>query len=262
MPQAFHLVDAFTSCPFAGNPAAVYVLESWPAVDWLQLVAREMNQSETAYLVKNAAGYDLRWFTPQVEVDLCGHATLASAHTLWETGQANPSSPIAFSTRSGILTAARRGDLIELDFPLLRESPTAEPAGLADALGLRPRYVGQSQHDLLVEADSEATLRALQPDMTSLARVARRGVIVTAPSSDPSFDFVSRFFAPAAGIPEDPATGSAHCVLADFWHKRLGKTEFAAFQASARTGVLRVRVAGDRAVLGGQAVTVARGQLA
>jgi PhzF family phenazine biosynthesis protein len=261
MPLSFHLVDAFASRAFTGNPAAVYVLEGWPAADWLQLVAREMNQSETAFLVKNIAGYDLRWFTPKVEVDLCGHATLASAHVLWETGQAEGDQPIAFATKSGMLTASRRKEAIELDFPLLREEPTTAPTGVAEALGIQPVYVGKSRHDLIVEADSEASVRSLKPDMTRLAAVATRGVIVTARSVDSSFDFVSRFFAPAAGIPEDPATGSAHCVLADFWQKRLGKSEFAAVQASERGGVLSVRVSGERAILGGRALTVARGEL-
>lgn len=261
MPLSFHLVDAFASRAFTGNPAAVYVLDGWPAAEWLQAVAGEMNQSETAFLVKSSAGFELRWFTPKVEVDLCGHATLASAHVLWETCQADGAQPIAFATKSGVLTASRRGEAIELDFPLLREEPATTPAGLAEALGIQPVYVGKSRHDLIVEADSDATVRGLKPDMTRLAAVATRGVIVTARSSDSSFDFVSRFFAPAAGIPEDPATGSAHCVLADFWQKRLGRSEFAAFQASARGGVLKVRVSGGRAILGGRAVTVARGEL-
>jgi PhzF family phenazine biosynthesis protein len=260
MPLSFDLVDAFTAEPFAGNPAAVYVLERWPADEWLQRVAREMNQSETAFLVHIANGIELRWFTPLVEVELCGHATLASAHSLWQrnivTGPA-----ISFSTRSGILTATRVGDQIELDFPLLPEQPAAAPTGLAEALGIEPLYVGKSRHDFIVEAASDEQVRQLQPDFTSLASVATRGVIVTARSSDPAFDFVSRFFAPAAGIDEDPATGSAHCCLADFWQRRLQKTAFRAFQASPRGGVLTVRVAGERAVLGGQAVTVARGEL-
>lgn len=260
MPLPFDLVDAFTAEPFAGNPAAVYLLERWPADDWLQRVAREMNQSETAFLVSNAGGYDLRWFTPLVEVDLCGHATLAAAHSLWQRGTVT-GPQISFSTRSGKLTAVQTGAAIELDFPLLLESPAKEPPGLNAALGLQPLYVGQSRHDLIVEADSDAAIRQLSPDYTRLAQVATRGVIVTARSSDPAFDFVSRFFAPAAGINEDPATGSAHCVLADFWRKRLNKTAFRAYQASPRGGVISVRIDGERAILSGQAVTVARGEL-
>ena len=261
MPFTFHLVDAFASEPFAGNPAAVYLLERWPDDAWLQRVAREMNQSETAYLVRKADGFDLRWFTPLVEVDLCGHATLASAHILWSTGVISRDQPIRFSTRSGVLTATPAGDLIELDFPLLPERQVEPPTGLAEALGVTPIYVGQSRHDLVVVVATDAEVRQANPDMFRLAAVATRGVILTARSSDAQFDFVSRFFAPAAGIPEDPATGSAHCCLADFWRKRLQKDSFLACQASARGGVLAVRIAGDRAILGGRAITVARGEL-
>jgi len=261
MPFIFYLVDAFTSEPFTGNPAAVYLLESWRDDAWLQRVAREMNQSETAYLVRNADGFDLRWFTPLVEVDLCGHATLASAHVLLSTGVLAKNQPIRFSTRSGILTASAAGEQIELDFPLLPERPIESPGGLAEVLGVQPIYVGQSRHDLVVEVATDAEVRCACPDMARLAAVATRGVILTARSEDPRFDFVSRFFAPAAGIPEDPATGSAHCCLADFWRKRLQKDSFRAYQASSRGGVLSVRVTGERVVLAGQAITVARGEL-
>lgn len=261
MPLTFHLVDAFTAEPFAGNPAAVYILERWPADDFLQRVAREMNQSETAYLVKNAAGYDLRWFTPLVEVDLCGHATLASAHVLWSTAAVPPGKRIAFSTRSGVLTADQRGGLIELDFPLLPEQPSEAPPRLADVLGVAPLYVGKSRHDLVVEVASEAAVRQAQPDFTLLAQIATRGVILTARAESPDFDFVSRFFAPAAGINEDPVTGSAHCCLADFWRKRLHKESFRAYQASQRGGIVHIRISGSRALLAGQAVTVAQGEL-
>jgi PhzF family phenazine biosynthesis protein len=220
-----------------------------------------MNQSETAFLVRRGDGFDLRWFTPAVEVDLCGHATLASAHVLWTTGLAHREKAILFSTRSGTLTATPAGDLIELDFPLLPEHPAIAPPELAEALGVAPVYVGQSRHDLIVEVVSDGEVKGAKPDFARLAQVATRGVIVTARSSDPAFDFVSRFFAPAAGIPEDPATGSAHCCLAEFWSKRLDKTAFRAFQASPRGGVIHVRIAGDRAILGGKAVTIAEGQL-
>jgi PhzF family phenazine biosynthesis protein len=255
----FH-VDAFTDRPFAGNPAAVCLLSSWKEDGWLQAVAAEMNLSETAFLVKNPDGFDLRWFTPAVEVDLCGHATLASAHILWQQGQA-VTEEIRFSTKSGILKALRRGDDIELDFPLKPEEPAQAPPGLLEALGIPARYVGKNQFDYLVEAESETALRAMTPDFKRLKAVPVRGIIVTSRSPDARFDFVSRFFAPAAGIDEDPVTGSAHCCLGDFWRKRLGKTEFVAFQASARGGVVKVRVAKDRAYLGGKAVTVARGEL-
>jgi PhzF family phenazine biosynthesis protein len=255
----FH-VDAFADGPFTGNPAAVCLLDSWREKRWLHAVAREMNLSETAYLVKQPDHFDLRWFTPTIEVDLCGHATLASAHVLWQQGQAT-GSEIRFSTRSGILRAIRQGDDIELDFPLKPEEEATPPAGLLEALGVAARYVGKNQFDYLVEVESEAVLRSLSPDFKRLAAAPVRGIIVTSGSADPRFDFVSRFFAPGAGVDEDPVTGSAHCCLGDFWRKRLGKTEFVAFQASARGGVVKVRVTRDRAFLGGQAVTVARGEL-
>ena len=261
MPHTFHLVDAFTAQPFAGNPAAVYVLDHWPGDAWLSRVAREMNQSETAFLAKNTTGFDLRWFTPLTEVELCGHATLASAHILWTTGAAERNQPIAFNTKSGTLSARQSGDLIELDFPLLSEDPIPEPPGLSAALGITPNYIGKSVHDLIVQVPSDALVRSAQPNQSLLTQISTRGVILTAQSSDPKFDFISRFFAPAAGINEDPVTGSAHCCLATFWRKRLGKDSFRAYQASPRGGIVHVRIAADRAILGGQAVTVARGEL-
>jgi PhzF family phenazine biosynthesis protein len=255
----FH-VDAFTDRPFAGNPAAVCLLPSWKGDRWLQAVAREMNLSETAFLVAQPDHFDLRWFTPTVEVDLCGHATLASAHILWQQGQTT-GDEIRFSTRSGILKAIRQGENIELDFPVKPEGAAETPPGLLEALGVSARYVGKNQFDYLVEVASEAALRGLAPDFKRLATVPVRGVIVTSTSADPEFDFVSRFFAPASGVDEDPVTGSAHCCLGDFWRKRLNKSEFVAFQASARGGVVKVRVTKDRAFLSGKAVTVARGEL-
>jgi PhzF family phenazine biosynthesis protein len=254
------VVDAFTDRPFAGNPAAVCLLPSWEEDGWLQAVGREMNLSETAFLVKQSDHFDLRWFTPKVEVDLCGHATLASAHILWREGHvAGPE--IRFSTRSGILKALRQGDAIELDFPLQPAEESAPPAGLLEALAISARYVGKNRSDYLVEVESEADLRRMAPDFKRLAELPVRGIIVTSRSADPRFDFVSRFFAPGAGIDEDPVTGSAHCCLGDYWQKRLGKTELVAFQASARGGVVKVRVTQDRAFLGGKAVTVAKGEL-
>jgi PhzF family phenazine biosynthesis protein len=255
----FH-VDAFTERPFAGNPAAVCVLPSWKHDRWLAAVGQEMSLSETAFLVRNASGFELRWFTPKVEVDLCGHATLASAHVLWEQGFAT-GNEIRFLTKSGVLKAIRRGDGIDLDFPLKQEEPAPAPPGLLEALGVSAKYIGKNQFDYLVELESEAALRAAAPDFQRLAKTPARGVIITCRSTDPQFDFVSRFFAPGAGIDEDPVTGSAHCCLADFWRKRLEKTEFRAFQASARGGVVQVRVQNDRVLLGGNAVTVVKGEL-
>jgi PhzF family phenazine biosynthesis protein len=259
-PPLFH-VDAFTDRPFACNPAAVCLLPSWGQDRWLQAVAREMNLSETAFLVKQPDHFDLRWFTPTVEVDLCGHATLAPAHVLWQLGLAKPGEEIRFSTRSGILKAALRGQDIELDFPLKPEEPAQAPPGLVEALGVKPKYVGKNQFDYIVEVESEAVLRSMAPDFKRLATVSVRGIIVTSRSSDPRVDFVSRVFAPGAGIDEDPVTGSAHCCLGDFWRKRLGKNEFLAYQASARGGVVKVRVTNDRAFLSGRAVIVAKGEL-
>ncbi|OAI52913.1 oxidoreductase [Planctomycetaceae bacterium SCGC AG-212-F19] len=256
----FH-VDAFTDKPFAGNPAAVCILTDQRPDAWMQQVGAEMNLSETAFVNKEANGFRLRWFTPKVEVDLCGHATLASAHVLWEEGYAKPAEIIRFHTRSGELTATRNAGVIELDFPLIPEEPAPEPPGLADALGVPFKYVGKGRFDYLLEVDSEATLRKLAPNFRVLSNLTIRGVIVTSRSARPEFDFVSRFFAPGAGIDEDPVTGSAHCCLAAYWRKRLHKDSFVAYQASARGGVVLVRVNGDRAILGGQAVTVSKGSL-
>jgi PhzF family phenazine biosynthesis protein len=255
------LVDAFTDQPLAGNPAAVCLLDQWPLDEWMHGVAAEMNQSETAFLVPGGNHFELRWFTPRVEVDLCGHATLASAFVLWHTGRVPAEQQIAFSTRSGILTAARSGSSIELDFPLEPQNPASPPPGLADALGVALQYVGKSRFDYLVLVASERELRAMSPDFRKLSAIAARGVIVTARASQGPFDFVSRFFAPASGIDEDPVTGSAHCTLAHFWQSRLDKSEFTAFQASRRGGIVRVRIRGERVLLGGDAVLVARGEL-
>jgi PhzF family phenazine biosynthesis protein len=256
----FH-VDAFTATPFAGNPAAVCILSGWQPDPWLAAIAREMNLSETAFLVRGADSFELRWFTPKVEVALCGHATLASAHVLWQQNLAPRGEAIRFSTKSGILKAHYSGEEIELDFPLKPEEPAPAPPGLVEALGAQSRYVGKNQFDYLVEVDTEDVLRGLTPDFKQLASVAARGIIVTSRSGDKRFDFVSRFFAPAAGVDEDPVTGSAHCCLGDYWRKRLGKREFVAYQASARGGVVKVRVVKDRVFLGGRAVTVARGEI-
>jgi PhzF family phenazine biosynthesis protein len=253
-------VDAFTDEPFKGNPAAVCLLDREVHDGWMQAVAAEMNLSETAFLRPDGDGFGLRWFTPTVEVDLCGHATLASAHALWEEGEVAAGEPIRFATRSGVLTASSRSGEIELDFPATPPEPAEAPPGLLEALGVEPRWVGRSRFDYLVEVGSEQAVRALRPDLERLRAIETRGVIVTAGGSPP-FDVVSRYFAPAYGIDEDPVTGSAHCCLAPFWSDRLGKGELVAYQASRRGGVVRTRLAGDRVVLGGQAVTVLRGEL-
>ena len=268
MPIRIVQVDAFTNQPFAGNPAAVIVLPAAPDEAWMPNVAREMNLSETAFLVPQKGGpqdggYHLRWLTPAVEVDLCGHATVASAHVLWQDGHLPPDRQARFYTRSGLLTADRRGDWIELDFPAKIATAAEAPPELLPALGVaKAQFVGKNAFDYLVEVDSEQTLRGLAPDHSTLRKLPVRGIIVTARSSTPEFDFVSRFFAPGSGIDEDPVTGSAHTALGPYWAERLGKTEFTAFQASARGGVVRVRLNRDRVVLGGQAVTVMTGELA
>jgi PhzF family phenazine biosynthesis protein len=261
MPLTIFQVDAFTDTPFAGNPAAVCILPEPGEARWMQQVAQEMNLSETAFLYRQADGFHLRWFTPTVEVDLCGHATLASAHVLWETGHLPPEELARFYTRSGLLTAERKGEWIELDFPATPEKPATAPTDLARALGATPAYIGKNRFDYLVEVDSEGAVRTLKPDFPLLRTIPVRGIIVTSRASSPPYDFVSRFFAPGVGINEDPVTGSAHCCLGPFWSQRLGKNEFVAYQASARGGIVRVRVSGKRVYLGGQAVTVLRGEL-
>jgi len=250
MGQSIIQVDAFTAKPFSGNPAAVCVLPEAADETWMQNVASEMNLSETAFLYAQDDGYNLRWFTPAAEVDLCGHATLASAHVLWEAGHLPADAQARFYTKSGLLTAQRNGAWIELDFP-------AEPETEA---GVTTKYVGKNRLDYLVEVDSAATLRRLDPDFASLKRLASRGVMVTSRADSPDFDFFSRYFAPSFGIDEDPVTGSAHCCLGPYWQSKSGQDSFVAYQASARGGVLRVQIQGNRVLLGGQAVTVLRGE--
>jgi PhzF family phenazine biosynthesis protein len=254
-------VDAFTDKPFAGNPAAVCILSEPREARWMQNVAQEMNLPETAFVHREGDGFGLRWFTPTIEVDLCGHATLASAHILWEAGHLKPDQQARFSTRSGILTADRKGQWIELDFPAEPADLANAPPDLVAALGVPFKHVAKNRFDYLVEIDSEQTLRRLNPDFTRLSKIVARGFIVTSRATLSGYDFVSRFFAPGAGINEDPVTGSAHCCLGPFWSMRLGKAEFVAYQASARGGAVRVRVSGQRVHLGGQAVTVLRGEL-
>jgi PhzF family phenazine biosynthesis protein len=254
-------VDAFTSEPFGGNPAAVCLLTGPAAEGWMQQVAREMNLSETAFLYPEGSGYRLRWFTPTVEVDLCGHATLASAHVLWESGRVRPATRIDFETKSGRLSAEQQAGWIELDFPAKPVAPVNASPDLLSALGVPARFVGHNRLDYLVEVETESTVRALSPHLARLASLPVRGVMVTSRSDDLRYDFVSRFFAPGSGIAEDPVTGSAHCALGPYWMRQLGKDRLVGHQASARGGTVRVHVEGDRVRLGGQAVTVLRGEL-
>jgi PhzF family phenazine biosynthesis protein len=260
-PAPLYHVDAFADRPFGGNPAAVCLVSRWPGDAWMQSLAAELKHSETAFVQPGGESFELRWFTPAVEVDLCGHATLASAFVLWHAGFAPAGEPIRFSTRSGILTARQRDEAIELDFPLDKQTETPPPQGLLEALGVDAKYVGRGRFDYLIEVESEDLLRRMLPDFRRLAAVDCRGVIVTARSSREPFDFVSRFFAPAAGVDEDPVTGSAHCTLAHFWQQRLGRERLTAYQASARGGVVGVSVDGDRVRLAGRAVMVFEGSL-
>ena len=258
------VIDAFTSRPFEGNPAAVCLLSEMPDETLMQAIAAEMNLSETAFVVpEGEQEYRIRWFTPAAEVDLCGHATLASAHALWESGQV-AGEEISFVCKSGRLGARRDGETIVLDFPAKPAASCDPPEGLLEALGVaRPEHVARSQYDYLVVLKSAEEVRKLAPDFGVLTRVKARGVIVTAPAEDGAgHDFVSRFFAPAVGVNEDPVTGSAHCCLAVYWSERLGKSRMLAHQASRRGGEVRVEHRGDRVDLGGSAVTVMSGTLA
>jgi PhzF family phenazine biosynthesis protein len=254
-------VDAFTSQPFTGNPAAVCILSRHRNDEWMQKVAREMNLSETAFVEQRKDGFNLRWFTPAVEVELCGHATLASAHALWESGYLAKDAKAAFFTKSGLITAERKHGWIEMNFPAEPETTASAPPGLSKALEVEFNYVGKNRFDYLVEVDAEETVRRIDPDFTLLMKIPMRGVIVTSPSASQEYDFISRFFAPQVGVNEDPVTGSAHCCLGPYWAGRLGKKEMSGFQASTRGGVVRVRMVNDRVYIGGQAVTIMRGEL-
>ena len=263
MPTRIVQVDAFTAQPFAGNPAAVCVLPAPRAEEWMRNVAREMNLSETAFLhpvvTAEGNGYNLRWLTPAVEVDLCGHATLAAAHVLWEDGHLASDAAARFHTRSGLLTCEKQGDWIEMNFPAKIAEPAEAPAQLAQALGAELKYIGKNQFDYLVEVADETTLRSLNPNHHLLRQLPVRGIIVTARGAD--YDFVSRFFAPAKGVPEDPVTGSAHCTLIPYWSAKLGKKKMFARQVSARGGEIWCEDRGERVTIAGKAVTYLEGTI-
>lgn len=265
MPSAvpLHIVDAFADRPFRGNPAAVCLLAAPADTAWMQVVAAEMNLSETAFVSPEGERYRLRWFTPAIEVRLCGHATLATAHTLWATGRLPAQARAEFLTLSGLLTVERDGSLLQMDFPTDSPVPADAPAGLAEALGLPgPLHIARGREDLLVRLESAKQVAELSPDFRRLGRLEGiRGVIVTAAADNDTTDFVSRFFGPAVGVDEDPVTGSAHCLLGPYWAAELGRDELHAYQASARGGTLRLRLRGERILIGGQAVTVAEGTL-
>lgn len=254
-------VDAFADRPFSGNPAAVCLLDAPAEPAWMQQVAAEMNLSETAFVSPAEDGFDLRWFTPAVEVDLCGHATLASAHVLFETETLAAATPARFHTRSGLLTVGRRDEGYEMDFPADPPAPCTAPAGLAAALGAEPVAVLQGRVDLVVRLADAASVRGLTPDFAALRRIKARGIIVTAAGDKPDCDFVSRFFGPQVGIDEDPVTGSAHCTLAPYWAAELDRDRLSAYQVSARGGRLSLALDGDRVRIGGRAVTVFTGVL-
>jgi PhzF family phenazine biosynthesis protein len=261
MPYPFFHVDAFTNRPFSGNPAAVCLLEAPADPGWMRRVAAELGLSETAFVSPVDGGFGLRWFTPEVEVNLCGHATLASAHVLWEAGRLPREAQARFQTRSGWLTAAREGAWITLDFPATPVVPGPIPAGAVAAIGIEPVTTGTAGPRWVVEAASEHDVRGLQPDFARLRTLTGRGLIVTAAApGGAAYDFVSRYFAPWVGVDEDPVTGAAHCALAPFWAARLGRRPLTAYQASPRGGWLRVEAAGDRVRLSGQAVTVVAGE--
>ena len=263
MKQTIIQVDAFSNTPFQGNPAAVCVLETPQTKEWMQLIAREMNLSETAFILKQESEFNLRWFTPTTEVPLCGHATLASAHTLWTEGYLKPEEIAYFQTLSGLLKARLQRDWIELDFPVNLSEIVTPPPELATALGVDLKTIVKNSLGYLVEVESASIVRDLQPNFSFLKTLSVPGVIVTSVGETNSeYDFVSRFFAPGLGIDEDPVTGAAHCCLAPFWRNKLQQDEFIAYQASARGGVIKVRYDGAaRVFLQGQAVTVMKGEI-
>jgi len=261
MQAELYLVDAFTSSPFRGNTAGVCLPDGPADAAWMQQVAAELKHSETAFLFPEGEHWNLRWFTPLQEVELCGHATLAAASVLYGTGRVPGDRPVVFSTLSGKLTATKDGDWISLDFPAEPPATSMPVPGLGQALGVEPLYYGRNRFDILVELPLADDVCSLEPDMAALSAIRCRGIIVTAASDLPHFDFVSRFFAPSAGIPEDPVTGSAHCCLAPYWGEKLKKTDMTGFQCSARGGSVRVQLSGDRVILAGHAVRVFSGTL-
>lgn len=263
MGLVIYQVDAFTKQPFSGNPAAVCILPTKRSSRWMQALTSEMNLSETAFLVAEEEGFELRWFTPKKEVSLCGHAALASAHVLYERGVIHPNREIQFYTLSGLLTARLQPDnWIELDFPTKQVSQAEPPDGLLQALGIsEPLYVGQNTSgSYLIEIENETILQSLSPDSNALVRTGVNAVMVTSVSKG-EYDFTSRNFAPRMGTPEDPVTGSAHCTLGPYWQRRMKKNSFFTYQASSRGGSLKVVVVNDRVLLYGQAVTVAKSEL-
>jgi PhzF family phenazine biosynthesis protein len=261
MGQKLFQVDAFTDKSFAGNPAGVCILPKAVTDEWMLKIASEINCAETAFLLRQDGGCQVRSFTPRTEVTLFGHATLASAHILWQEGFVQPNEEARFTMKSGTLVAKRIGKWVEMDFSSKQAKTAEAPPNLTKALGVTAKYVGKNEFDYLIEVDSEETLRAIRPNYLSLETVPMRGVIVTAPSSTAAYDFVSRFFAPAVGVNEDSVTGSAHCCLGPYWAEKLKKKEMMGYQASPRGGVVGMRCEGEKVILLGQAITVMRSEL-
>ena len=261
MPTPLLHVDAFADGPFRGNPAAVCLLDVARSAEWMQALAAELNLPATVFVEDRRGPFGVRWFSPVAELALCGHGTLAAAHVLWETARLPRAAPARFATRSGELAAVSRDGWIALEMPAEIATAASPPVGLLEAIGVKARWVGRNRLDYVIEVDDEAAVRAVAPDLAALGGIETRGVIVTARASSPGVDFVSRFFAPRAGIPEDAVTGSAHCCLAPLWASRLGTSRVTARQLSMRGGVVRAEVDADRVILSGQAVTVVRGEL-
>lgn len=255
------IVDAFADRPFAGNPAGVVLLERPAPEDWMQKVAREINHAETAFVHPIAGGFGLRWFTPKAEVDLCGHATLAAAHVLFEEKRLPPLGTARFETKSGTLTVTRSGDLLVLDFPVHAPVEKPAPAGLHDAMGQKIVQTFETPHDWMLVLEDEAAVRRCEPDLKAIATFHTRGVIITAKASTSPADYVVRYFAPSYGIPEDPATGSIQCALGPYWKAKLGKDHLVARQLSERGATLRVRPGPARVEIAGAAFTTVRGRL-
>ena len=260
MSQSIIQVDSFARKPFAGNPAGVCIMSKAAEENWMQAVAMEMNLSETAFLYPADGGYNLRWFTPRAEVQLCGHATLASAFVLYTDGHISKDQPVSFFTKSGELKAGWADGKIRMDFPAIKTKKCSAPTGLIEALGIEPEYIARADDDYLLVVKTESDVRRIAPNFSDLKGITARGICVTAPA-DTTYDFVSRFFAPAVGIDEDPVTGSAHCALAPYWAKRLGQKQLSAFQASERGGEVGLEIQGDRVIILGSAVLTIRGEL-
>ncbi|NQX58340.1 PhzF family phenazine biosynthesis protein [Paenibacillus qinlingensis] len=259
MTLTIYVVDAFTDKIFKGNPAAVCLTSEPLDEELMQQIASEMNLSETAFMFPQQDGYSLRWFTPHSEVDLCGHATLASAHILWETGGLSLSQRANFYTKSGLLTAFKHDSWIQLNFPSEPVLACEYPSELIDALQIHPLFVGRNRFDYFIEVESEDIIKRLSPNFSLLQTIQTRGINVTSRSQE--YDFVSRCFFPAVGVNEDPVTGSSHCGLAPYWGKKLNKTDMYAYQASARGGLLQIRLDENRVLMSGQAVTVMKSEL-